>query len=87
MSEEKLIFIDTPVTSSPERKIKFKSGRPLWQESNQSDADDELEEGDHDIKEKVLSAEFICKTLGLKCTSKNGVCRECKLSRKYEKMY
>ena len=91
MSEEKLIFIDTPVTSSPERKIKFKSGRPLWQETNQSDdcgcysADDEME-GD-DIKGKVLSAEFICKTLGLKCTSKNGVCRECKLSRKYEKTY
>ena len=91
MSKEKLIFIDTPDNCSPHRKLKFKQGRPLWQETNQSDdsgyysADDETEVDN--IKGKELSAEFICKTLGLKCTSKNGVCRECKLSRKYAKMY
>ena len=88
MSKENLVFFDTPTTCSPERTFKFKQGRPLWQETHQSSeysADDELE-GD-DIKGKVLSAEVISKTLGLKCTSKNGICRECKLSRKYEKTY
>src|SRR6266566_3129619 len=88
MSKENLLFFDKPTTCSPESTFKFKQGRPLWQETHQSgeySADDEME-GDN-IKGKVLSAEFICKTLGLKCTSKNGICRKCKLSRKYEKTY
>jgi len=87
-------FIDPPAPPpSPIRKFKMTSSRPLWQETNYdcgySADDEEMKDGDNNnnIKRRTLSADDICKTLGLKCTSKNGICRECKLSRKYAKMY
>ena len=92
MPQEKLIFIDAPTPPpTPKLKFKFKSCRPLWQEIYQSDdsgyysADDEME-SDY-IKGEVLSAQIISKTLRLTCTSQNGACGECKLSREIEKAY
>ncbi len=91
---EPLVFVDCEYIPTPpmlKRKIKFlnKMRRPLWQEQHQSEdsgmysADDELEV--EDIKVLPPSADVITKTEGLPCTSKNGICSECKLSRKFEK--